>query len=65
MKIMEKHSSVISYVSGGGLFSVGALSLNDVAMIVGIITGVGTFIVNWWYKAKDDKRRDRREGDRK
>jgi len=64
MTIMEKHSSAVSYITGGGLFSFGALSLNDVAMLVGILTGVGTFVVNWYYKAQDDKRRDRRAGDK-
>jgi len=26
------------------------LSLNDWAMLVGILTAAGTFIVNWYYK---------------
>lgn len=56
MKVMEKHSSSVSYITGGSLFSWGTLTLNDVAMIVGIGTGLGTFLVNWYYKRKEDKR---------
>ena len=56
MKVMEKHSSSVSYITGGSLFSWGTLTLNDVAMIVGITTGLGTFLVNWYYKRKEDKR---------
>ena len=56
MKAMEKHASSVSYITGGSLFSWGTLTLNDVAMIVGIATGLGTFLVNWYYKRKEDKR---------
>ena len=56
MKVMEKHSSSVSYITGGSLFSWGTITLNDVAMIVGICTGLGTFLVNWYYKRKEDKR---------
>lgn len=55
---MERHSSVISYVTSGGWFGYGAITLNDVAMVVGICTGLGTFIVNWYYKQKEDKRQE-------
>ena len=53
---MEKHSSAVSYITGGSLFSWGTITLNDVAMLVGILTGLGTFVVNWYYKRKEDKR---------
>jgi len=56
---MERHSSFMSYVTGGGLFSWGTITLNDVAMVVGICTGLGTFLVNWYYKRKEDKRQER------
>lgn len=58
MKTMEKHSSAISYITSGGWFSYGALTLNDIAMIVGIVTGLGTFVVNWYYKRKEFKLRE-------
>lgn len=63
MKIMERHSGVVSYATGTGLFGLGALSADDInviAMIVGILTGVGTFLVNWYYKRKEDKRNEQR-----
>ena len=62
MKQMEKHSSSVSYITGGSLFSWGTLTLNDVAMIVGITTGLGTFLVNWYYKAREDDRAEKRHG---
>lgn len=33
----------------------GAMSLNDIAIWIGIISTVGTFAVNWYYKDKDSK----------
>ena len=56
MKVMEKHASSVSYITGGSLFSWGTITLNDITMIVGIATGLGTFLVNWYYKRKEDKR---------
>ncbi|EHC85118.1 Phage protein [Salmonella enterica subsp. enterica serovar Senftenberg str. A4-543] len=38
----------------------GILSLNDWAVIVGILCTVGTFGVNWYYKRKE--REDRLNG---
>lgn len=31
------------------------LTLNEVAILVGIFTAIGTFGVNWWYKHKESK----------
>ena len=59
MKIMEKHSSFWAYLTSGSLFGTGAFTLNDVAMLVGIFTGLGTFFVNWYYKRKEDQRREK------
>lgn len=56
MKVMEKHASSVSYITGGSLFSLGTITLNDIAMIVGVATGLGTFLVNWYYKRKEDRR---------
>lgn len=36
----------------------GALSLGDVAIIVGIFCTIGSFAVTWYYKAQDNKRKD-------
>lgn len=53
---MEKHASIWSYVSGLGTAIFGGLTLQDFAIWVGIITTVGTFALNWYYKAREDRR---------
>ena len=52
---MEKYTSPASYSYAGLLSAFGAITLNEWAVIVGILTGVGTFIVNWYYKHKESK----------
>ncbi|WP_370277276.1 phage holin family protein [Xenorhabdus bovienii] len=39
----------------------GAWSLNDWAIVVGIICTVGTFAVNWYYKHRELNRREKDE----
>ena len=53
---MEKHSSVWAYLTSLGTALFGGVTLQDVALWVGIITALGTFLVNWYYKRKEDKR---------
>lgn len=55
---MDKIATPIAYSSSGSLVVFG-MGLSDIALIVGIITGVGTFAVNWYYRHKESKRRDR------
>ncbi|WP_050127627.1 phage holin family protein [Yersinia enterocolitica] len=50
---MDKYSSAISLWFGGLTTTIGALSLNEWAMVVGIVCTTGTFIVNWHYKLKE------------
>ncbi|WP_218057343.1 phage holin family protein [Gilliamella sp. Fer1-1] len=50
---MDKYSSPVSYFWGGICTLLGALSLNDIAIIVGIILSIATFIINWLYKRRD------------
>lgn len=57
---MEKHSSIFAYLTSVGTAIFGGLTLQDVAMWVGIITAAGTFIVNWYYKDREDKRAEGR-----
>lgn len=52
---MEKHASWISYTSNGMAIFCG-LTLNDWGMLVGIVVGLATFCINWYYKAKEDRR---------
>ena len=58
---MEKHSSIRAYLASVGTAIFGGLTLQDVALGVGIITTLGTFAVNWYYK---DREHDREEEER-
>ncbi|ECD4212417.1 hypothetical protein E0X15_12475 [Salmonella enterica subsp. enterica serovar Gatuni] len=57
---MDKIREWFSYGSGGLTAMGGVLSLNDVAVIIGILCTVGTFGINWYYKRKE--REDRLNG---
>lgn len=46
------HITALSYSAGGGTAMFGYLKLNDIALIVGIVLAVCTFIVNWVYREK-------------
>lgn len=55
MKIfnMDKYTSPVSYFWGAICTLLGALSLNDIAIIIGIILSIATFAINWAYKRRD------------
>jgi hypothetical protein len=59
---MEKHSSVTAYVASFVTAVFGGITLQDFAVWVGIISAAGTFIMNWYYKAREDKRAAKRYG---
>ena len=61
---MEKHSSIWAYLASVGTALFGGLTLQDVALWVGIITTIGTFAVNWYYKDREHDREDEREARR-
>lgn len=50
---MEKFTSGAAVGTGSTTALVGAMSLNDWAIIVGIICTIGTFALNWYYKRKE------------
>ena len=56
---MDNKASVCAYVASGWGVLMG-LTVQEVALWLGILTGVGTFIVNWYYKAKADARDEAR-----
>ena len=58
---MEKHSSILAYLASVGTAIFGGLTLQDVALGVGIITTIGTFAVNWYYKDREHDREERAE----
>lgn len=57
---MEKHSSIFAYLASVGTAIFGGLTLQDVALGVGIITTMGTFAVNWYYKEREHDREEER-----
>lgn len=51
--IMDKHTTVAaSYTASIGTAAGGLLSLNEIALILGIIFTAITFFVNWRYQVK-------------
>ena len=59
---MEKHSSVWAYLTSLGITLFGGVTLQDAMLLVGVITTLGTFLVNWYYKAREDDRAEKRHG---
>lgn len=52
---MDRASTGISY--GGGIVSImAALTLTDRGIVLGMITAVATFCVNWYYKHQNNTR---------
>lgn len=49
---MSNTSSSIAVGTSSATAMFGALSLNDWAIIIGIVCTVGTFALNWYYKRK-------------
>ncbi|WP_058912853.1 phage holin family protein [Entomohabitans teleogrylli] len=50
---MDKYTTGASYGWGSFTTMLGAITLNDWAIIVGIACTLGTFLVNSYYKRKD------------
>lgn len=49
---MEKITSFITYAMALFLAWLGKLSPQDIAFLVGSAVGIGTFLVNWYYRRK-------------
>ena len=62
---MEKHSSILAYLTSVGTAIFGGLTLQDVALGVGIITTMGTFAVNWYYKEREHDREEEERAERR
>ncbi len=52
---MEKHSSAATFV-GSFTAIFGGLSANEIAAYGGLFIGAVGMLVNWYYKAKEDRR---------
>lgn len=55
---MDKHSSGVSYITALITSTFGALTLQELALWVGIATALGTFLINWYYKYRETKWRE-------
>lgn len=55
MTIMEKHASATTFV-GSFTAIFGGLSANEIAAYGGLLIGAAGMLVNWYYKAKEDRR---------
>jgi hypothetical protein len=53
---MDKTTTTMSYTASGATAAGGLLSLNDWALVIGIIVAIATFGLNWWYQARKDSR---------
>jgi len=62
MRMHEKYSSPFSYALGVITTAAGVLSLDQWAVLIGIICTVATFLVNWYYKRKEFKLREANSG---
>ena len=58
--LITRTRGAASYVSSVLTALIGGLSLNDIAVIVGIVCTIGTFAVNWYYKHRENKREQER-----
>lgn len=45
--------------TGAGVVGMGWLLSSEFAVLMGLIVGVAGFLVNWFYKAKQDRREER------
>ena len=58
MTIMERHASTTTFV-GSFTAIFGGLSANEIAAYGGLFIGAIGMLVNWYYKAKEDRRAER------
>lgn len=54
---MDKTVSTASYVTSGAVVAAGQFTLQDLAVWVGIVTAIGTFLLNAYYKYLERKDR--------
>lgn len=50
--IMDRATTATSYTVSVGTAGAGLLSLNEWALLLGIIFAALTFVVNWWYQKR-------------
>ena len=55
-RIMDRTTTTMSYTASGATAAGGLLSLNDWALIIGIVCAVATLLLNAWYQKRKDSR---------
>jgi Bacteriophage holin family HP1 len=58
---MDRLRSIVAYIASLGSMLFGKMNLEELAIYVGIVTAVGTFIINWYYRYKQNAREERDE----
>lgn len=58
--LIQRGREIAAYITSVLTSIFGALSLNDIAVLVGIICTVGTFAINAYYKRKENQREEER-----
>jgi hypothetical protein len=56
---MDRLRSIVAYIASLGSMLFGKMNLEELAIYVGILTAVGTFIINWYYRYKQNAREER------
>lgn len=52
----DKFATSASYTVSGATVVGGALSLSDIALVIGIIGTVATLVLTWYFKKRSDHR---------
>lgn len=52
---MHEKTSAASYSFAAVILWLGQVDWSTLSMIIGIILGIGTFIINWYYKRKNTR----------
>lgn len=60
----EQSADKVAYAASGGAFVAG-LTASDIAAFAGILIATLTFLINWYYKHKADRRAESRELNRR
>lgn len=57
--VLSHSATAMSLSTNGALAVFGLVTLNDLAAVTGIVCGLATLAVNFYYKRREDKRRER------
>ncbi len=57
---MQKNSTTLAYISSWIITAIGGLTLQELAIWVGILSTAGTFLLNAWLRIKEQERNDAR-----